>query len=336
MVGLFDPSFRGAGSPGAPGVGSTQRGLQLVEQGKNTLQGQRLGLERQREGRVGERDQARIQSLIRGATLLKQIKDPRQKIEFLRGRVGELRRAGISSGDSEEALALAEAGDFAGLEQVTDEAIALGRGAQESFTLSPGQTRFQGSTPIAFGGEDPEAAEKRVAEELAQSKTTFDQSAKLRGEIAKSAAGFDKVVASFDRISASENTGPGDLSLIFNFMKMLDPGSVVREGEFASAENAGGVPERVRNFFNKLNTGERLTPKQRESFLSQSKALFKKSKQRHDKTIKGFINLASQLGIEQSLVVLPRGEEIEASQTADNTLTSSDITSLSDEELFNF
>jgi hypothetical protein len=138
--GLFDPSFRGAGSPGAPGVGSTQRGLQLVAQGRNTLQQQGLGLESKREARVGERDQARIQSLIRGATLLKQIQDPRQKIEFLRGRVGELRRAGISSSDSEEALSLAEAGDFAGLEQVTDEAIALGQ------SLSGGAERFSPTT----------------------------------------------------------------------------------------------------------------------------------------------------------------------------------------------
>ena len=74
----------------------------------------------------------------------------------MRGRVGELRRAGISSSDSEEALALAEAGDFVGLEEVTDSAIALGQGAQESFTLSPGQTRFQGSTAIASGGLKPE------------------------------------------------------------------------------------------------------------------------------------------------------------------------------------
>ncbi len=45
---LFIPNFRGAGSPGAPGVGSTIRGLQLVEQGKNTLAQQGLVAEQQK------------------------------------------------------------------------------------------------------------------------------------------------------------------------------------------------------------------------------------------------------------------------------------------------
>lgn len=210
------------------------------------------------------------------------------------------------------------------LTQMTDQALGA-----EQFSLGAGDIRFSGSTPIAFGGEDPKAAEKRVASEIAQSKTKFDQAAKLRAEITKSASGFDQIVGSFDRINASENTGPGDLSLIFNFMKMLDPGSVVREGEFASAENAGGVPEKVRNLFNKLNTGERLTPKQRKSFLSQSKSIFNKSKKRHDQTIKGFVNLASKLDLERDLIVLPRGEELDSDP-------STDLKSLTDDELFNF
>ena len=50
-------------------------------------------------------------------------------------------------------------------------------------------------------------------------------------------------------------------------MKMLDPTSVVREGEFATAQNATGVPERIRNSFNKAMSGERLGQKQRTKFI---------------------------------------------------------------------
>ena len=39
-------------------------------------------------------------------------------------------------------------------------------------------------------------------------------------------------------------------------MKMLDPNSVVREGEFATAETAGGVPEFIWKTYNNLNKGE--------------------------------------------------------------------------------
>jgi hypothetical protein len=66
----------------------------------------------------------------------------------------------------------------------------------------------------------------------------------------------------------------GDLSLIFGYMKMLDPGSVVREGEFATAQNAAGVPERITNIYNKVITGQRLSPSQRGSFKGQAKGLY--------------------------------------------------------------
>lgn len=74
-------------------------------------------------------------------------------------------------------------------------------------------------------------------------------------------------------LSASADPSPaGDLSLIFAYMKMLDPGSVVREGEFATAANTGSVPERIRAQYNKVISGERLTEGQRADFLNQAKA----------------------------------------------------------------
>jgi hypothetical protein len=60
--------------------------------------------------------------------------------------------------------------------------------------------------------------------------------------------------------------GPASISIVYKFMKSLDPTSVVREGEFATAENAGGVPDSVLNIYNKLVTGERLPDKVMEDF----------------------------------------------------------------------
>jgi hypothetical protein len=54
---------------------------------------------------------------------------------------------------------------------------------------------------------------------------------------------------------------------------MLDPGSVVREGEFANAQNAAGVPERIANAYNNAMKGERLSPSQRAQFLGEAKKL---------------------------------------------------------------
>jgi hypothetical protein len=64
-------------------------------------------------------------------------------------------------------------------------------------------------------------------------------------------------------LAQGDSTAMGDIGLIFSYMKALDPGSVVREGEQASAQNAAGVPEQIRNAYNRLASGERLSPAQR-------------------------------------------------------------------------
>jgi hypothetical protein len=79
---------------------------------------------------------------------------------------------------------------------------------------------------------------------------------------------YNKVSAAYEKVKvAAKGAGPADdISLIFGYMKILDPGSTVREGEFATAANAGGVDTKIWNLYNKLKTGERLTHDQREMF----------------------------------------------------------------------
>lgn len=88
------------------------------------------------------------------------------------------------------------------------------------------------------------------------------------------------VALSYGRVLSTDDNAAGDLSLIFAYMKMLDPGSVVREGEFANAQNAAGVDDRVKNLYNRLLTGERLTPDQRSQFRGQARGLARQQ-QRH-------------------------------------------------------
>ena len=88
---------------------------------------------------------------------------------------------------------------------------------------------------------------------------------------------FAGVTEAYSRIvaSAQDPSAAGDLALIFNYMKVLDPGSTVREGEFATAQNAGGVDARVRSLFNSVVDGTRLTTEQRADFLDRSSRLYK-------------------------------------------------------------
>lgn len=83
-------------------------------------------------------------------------------------------------------------------------------------------------------------------------------------------AAYHRMVA-----SAKSPSPAGDLALIFNYMKVLDPGSTVREGEAAAVQNAAGVPDILRTMYNMaLRNGERLDPQQRADIVAQSTAMY--------------------------------------------------------------
>jgi hypothetical protein len=73
--------------------------------------------------------------------------------------------------------------------------------------------------------------------------------------------------------SADAKTGPGDIALITGFMKMLDPGSVVRETEFATARDTAGLFERLTNQATKIQSGQlfALDSKQRQEYVALAK-----------------------------------------------------------------
>ena len=72
--------------------------------------------------------------------------------------------------------------------------------------------------------------------------------------------------------SLSSVTGAGDMSAIFQFMKSLDPNSVVRESEFEMAAKTTGLWDRARMLLQKASNGEMLTPEQRQEFLRLAKS----------------------------------------------------------------
>jgi hypothetical protein len=120
---------------------------------------------------------------------------------------------------------------------------------------------------------------------------------KFREEYAKRTAVYQDVKASYGRVLSSNNDAAGDLSLIFGYMKMLDPGSVVREGEFANAQNAAGVPERIQNIYNKAARGERLTDGQRKMFKGQAKSLYDVAAKQENEIRTGISRIASGYGL---------------------------------------
>ena len=98
----------------------------------------------------------------------------------------------------------------------------------------------------------------------------------MRDDFTNASKEFVKVRDAHQRVmsSAQDPSAAGDLALIFNYMKVLDPGSTVREGEFANAQNSGGVDQRTIALYNSIARGERLSDKVRADFLDRSGRLY--------------------------------------------------------------
>ena len=96
--------------------------------------------------------------------------------------------------------------------------------------------------------------------------------------------------------AAKSGTAPSDLSMIFAYMKMLDPGSVVREQEFSNAQNAAGIPDRILNVRNQILSGNRLNPKQRAEFENEARQLAAEAQQRITSSTREHQGIAEQYG----------------------------------------
>ena len=136
-------------------------------------------------------------------------------------------------------------------------------------------------------------------------KPSFDNVRGLRQEFTKASGNTLTMAASYQRIKAASKdpSAAGDLAMIFAFMKMLDPTSVVREGEQASAANARGVPETIRNLYNKIMTGEKLTPPQRKDFVGQARLQMEQAVGAQKRVDSEFKRLAEQQNIDPKNVV---------------------------------
>jgi hypothetical protein len=150
-----------------------------------------------------------------------------------------------------------------------------------------------GITPsTASGLSDLTPAQQSAAFKLADD---FEGASK---EFFKQRDAYNRVLA-----SAEEPSAAGDLALIFNYMKVLDPGSTVREGEFATAQNSGSIPDVLTARYNKVIKGERLSDTQRTDFTTRATKLFDSAAKQQEATTKTFTNRAEAFGIPPSFVV---------------------------------
>lgn len=145
--------------------------------------------------------------------------------------------------------------------------VIMGRPKQGN---APSGYRFNGDRlePIPGGPADPTGPTNRNVQSNRKAEADF----RKEFEQDKSYTEFQSARTSFNQLrdlvrKPGKHSGADDLAIIFNFMRSLDPASVVREGEFKQAANSRGLIEGLGNRFQRAQDGQWLNPKQRQEML---------------------------------------------------------------------
>jgi hypothetical protein len=147
---------------------------------------------------------------------------------------------------------------------------------------------------VAGAGIPSQAPSFKDAGELRKEYNTLPQ-VKAFGEVQNA---FDQVKTGIDAVSPA-----GDLAAATKFMKLLDPGSVVRESELGMAMAATGLVDRALAYKDYVVKGTKLSPAQRQDFLGVAQQLYNAAKARKDDIDSQYSEIAQTGGLDPKLVI---------------------------------
>jgi len=188
------------------------------------------------------------------------------------------------------------------IEPMLDQIMNAGRGLESivkqegGFTLKDDEVRYDAQGRVIAGNVGKDGRKPNIKGE-----------GDLRKEFDSINKDFRLVNDAYSKITASaeDNSGASDMALIFNYMKMLDPGSTVREGEYATAEQATGVPGQVINMYNKALSGAFLNDTQRADFTSTSKRIYESQAENYNQSVGKYRELATEYDFDPDRIVKP-------------------------------
>ncbi len=169
---------------------------------------------------------------------------------------------------------------------------------------------------LKAGTKDPKGVE-----------ATFKKTTNLRKEFTKESKSFIVQRAAYNRILASAEKsklsnaprGAGDLGLVYNYMKILDPNSTVRESEAASVQQSGSLPQVLIAMYNKLVEGGRLSDEMRADFVERSTILFNKALVVQKERVQQYTGIAQRnnLSVKDSILDFIGDPDVNAKALAD-------------------
>ena len=177
--------------------------------------------------------------------------------------------------------------------------------ASDLVTVDEGGNPVYRKAEQAIGKQkyDPNKGIKAAEAAIKASDSLFDKERKLSREFEKSKTVertnvITEAISKIREQGTRETTGVDDIALIFQYMKLLDPASTVRESEYANAANAGSIPEDIWRRYNRLKGGdEKLHPTVRARMLETSEGVYTAQSEEFKKLEGRYRRLAKSYGV---------------------------------------
>jgi len=108
---------------------------------------------------------------------------------------------------------------------------------------------------------------------------------------------------------AATPSGVNDEAILVYFQKILDPGSVVREGEFARTNEGQAALAQAQSYVTKLTSGKRLTPQMRAEVIKTMGTLAQASQMSLDERLKSERAVAQKYNLDEELIFGSQGQK---------------------------
>lgn len=159
-------------------------------------------------------------------------------------------------------------------------------------------------------------------------KPRFGEVASLRKEFNTEARPYKTIndaLQIIERLGTKENPTPQDVqALIYAFVKVQDPTSVVRESEYANAANAIALADKLGSLQELYIQGKRLSQTQRKDMVETARVLREEAMSRYGALADSYESTATSFGMKPELVVPNRldrtGKESGGKKTPDEWL----------------
>lgn len=104
---------------------------------------------------------------------------------------------------------------------------------------------------------------------------------------------------------AAPDNAQGDLSIVYAFGKVMDPGSAVREGELDLAQGTSSLTGRLRSYIGMVESGKRLPPETRKQLVNTMRERGHQYNLAYSEARKQYLTLAKQGGFDPTAVIGP-------------------------------